>query len=182
MDAVAVLMGGFDFATVASLSTLELVGVATIAVIAAKLLLGYISPCLYVWLLRPMAPKVVVHATPDESAEVLEGKSKFDPARLKGESKVVHLWDPSTFDSLGEVPAMTPEQVDATVARAKVAQQEWRQSSFLKRRLLMRTFLRFFTENQEQCARVAVRDSGKVCTSPSPLACGFRSCVRLLDG
>ena len=85
-----------------------------------------------------------------------------------GESKVVHLWDPSTFDSLGEKQAMSVEQVNATVARAKVAQEQWRHSTFGQRRLLMRTMMRFFTENQEQCARVAVRDSGKVRAEPRP--------------
>lgn len=42
-----------------------------------------------------------------------------------------------------------------------MAQAEWGNSTFATRRLLMRTMLRYITENQEACARVAVRDSGK---------------------
>ena len=56
---------------------------------------------------------------------------------------------------------MTKAEVEACVAKARVAQETWGKSSFATRRLLMRTMLRFITENQENCARVAVRDSGK---------------------
>lgn len=170
MDFSAALNGvmGSNASHFANASTFELIGVATIALLAAKFVTGYVLPFLYAWVLRPMPPKVTVKPKPDESAEVLEGLPKFDPRRLVGESKVVHLWDPSTFDSLGEKQAMSVEQVNATVARAKVAQEQWRHSTFGQRRLLMRTMMRFFTENQEQCARVAVRDSGKVHAEPRP--------------
>lgn len=49
----------------------------------------------------------------------------------------------------------------AIVDKARIAQQSWKNSSFAKRKLLMRTMLRYITENQETCARVAVRESGK---------------------
>uniref|UniRef100_A0A6B2L1U5 Cyclic nucleotide-binding domain-containing protein n=1 Tax=Arcella intermedia TaxID=1963864 RepID=A0A6B2L1U5_9EUKA len=65
------------------------------------------------------------------------------------------------MDYFGELKAMTPDQVRAAVARARKAQHIWKSSTFSKRKLLMRTMLRYITENQEHCARVAVRDSGK---------------------
>jgi len=56
---------------------------------------------------------------------------------------------------------MTKTQVNRAVSKARKAQEQWKNSSFAQRRLLMRTLLRYITENQENCARVACRDSGK---------------------
>ena len=49
----------------------------------------------------------------------------------------------------------------AIVDRARIAQESWKKSSFATRKTLMRVMLRYITENQETCARVAVRESGK---------------------
>lgn len=105
--------------------------------------------------------KIHVELKEDEKAEVLTGKPKFDPKLLENEKSTVYLWDPSTFDLLGTTKAMSAEEVKATVARARVAQEQWKHSSFAKRRELLRIMLRYITENQENCARVAVRESGK---------------------
>jgi acyl-CoA reductase-like NAD-dependent aldehyde dehydrogenase len=80
---------------------------------------------------------------------------------LENEQKVVHLWDPSTMDYFGSKPVMSADEVKEIVRRGKVAQSQWKNSSFETRKLLMRTMLRYITENQENCARVAVRESGK---------------------
>jgi len=56
---------------------------------------------------------------------------------------------------------MNNDEVKNIVQRARIAQSSWKKSSFATRQLLMRTMLRYITENQEACARVAVRDSGK---------------------
>eukprot|EP01034_Spumella_vulgaris_P022998 gene22998-29184_t len=56
---------------------------------------------------------------------------------------------------------MTEQQVKDIVSRGKVAQDKWKDSTFATRKLLMRTMLRYITENKESCARVAVRESGK---------------------
>jgi len=110
-------------------------------------------------------PKVIVEMDDDESAEVLIGKPKIkDPTKLmKNAPKMIPLFDPSTWDILGEgeIPAMGKDEVNDAVQRARIAQETWKDSSFAQRRLLMRTMQRFITENQENCARVAVRDSGK---------------------
>lgn len=71
------------------------------------------------------------------------------------------MWDPSTLDYFGSKSVMSPDEVKETVKRARNAQNLWKNSSFQTRKLLMRTMLRYITENQENCARVAVRDSGK---------------------
>ena len=56
---------------------------------------------------------------------------------------------------------MGEAEVKECVNKARIAQAQWKKPSFQTRRLLMRTMLKYITENQENCARVAVRDSGK---------------------
>eukprot|EP01031_Cornospumella_fuschlensis_P038858 gene38858-47261_t len=111
--------------------------------------------------LETAPPKITVKLEKEELEEKLEGYPKFDPRKLDGEREKVYKWDPSTYDYLGEMPAMSAQQVQAAVQRARVAQAEWKKSSFATRKLLMRIMLRYITENQEHCARVAVRESGK---------------------
>lgn len=55
--------------------------------------------------------KVTVTIENDEMAEKLEGLPKFDTKKLIGEQKKVFLWDPSTLDYFGEIPAMSKEEV-----------------------------------------------------------------------
>ena len=105
--------------------------------------------------------KVTVAIEDEENLEILKGYPKFDQQKLIGEQKTVYLWDPSTLDYFGSIPAMTADEVKVKVNKARIAQESWKKSSFRKRRALMRTMLRYITENQETCARVAVRESGK---------------------
>jgi len=48
-------------------------------------------------------------------------------------------------------------QVDAVVAKARVASDVWKQSSFEQRRHALRTILKFVLENQAQMAQVKRR-------------------------
>ena len=113
------------------------------------------------FLFGPHPRKVVVPMFEEQQHDILKDRPKFDPEKLKGETKVVYQWDPSTMDYFGEIPAMTKSQVENVVMKAKKAQSRWKHSSFRTRKLLMRTMLRYITENQDACARVAVRESGK---------------------
>jgi len=142
-----------------SMSVLEQVGVAASTLVAFKVLSWLKSFLGFVFQLPP--PKVTVPIEPSESADVLPNASKIDPSKLCSNKNKVQLFDPATYDNLGEVPVTTKAQVEEKVQKAREAQKEWRKSSFAHRRLLMRTMLRYITENQENCARVACRDSGK---------------------
>lgn len=140
-------------------SIIYVAGLITICVV-------FLKACMYLFdflgfVFAPEPPKVTVTMTKEESSTVLEGYPKFDPARLVGEQKIVHKWDPSTMDYFGSVEAMGEDEVRAIVAKGRVAQEKWATSSFATRRLLMRTMQRFISENQEDCARVAVRENGK---------------------
>ena len=113
-------------------------------------------------LLAPAPPKVVVPIMAEEMAEVLDAnQEKFNPEKLRGEQNVVHMWDPSTLDYFGTKKVMDDAEVKKIVGNARVAQNVWKMSTFATRKKLMRTMLRYITENQEVCARVAVRESGK---------------------
>lgn len=141
------------------LNLIESVGYITIIIITGHLLKYTFT--FIVKFLQNSPKKIVIELTKEESNVILEGYPKFDLKKLEGETKVVHMWDPSTLDYFGSKPVMSTEEVNEVVNRARIAQNTWKNSSFKTRKLLMRTMLRYITENQENCARVAVRDSGK---------------------
>ena len=141
------------------LKPLEVLGVVVLAYASLRVL--HVVAKFAGKLLEPSPQKITVALAKEEQEDVLTGYPKFDPNLLANESKRVFLWDPSTLDYFGEVPAMSVDEVNAAVAKARVAQKSWKESSFSTRKLLMKTMLRYITENQENCARVAVRDSGK---------------------
>lgn len=137
----------------------QMLGYAALLFVAIKALsLVFNFLC---WFLQPLPPKVVVEITADEKGDVLGNKPKFDLNKLGKSPNEVHLFDPSTLEYFGSKPVMTDDDVRKCVAKARDAQQIWKSSSFATRKLLMRTMLRYITENQEVCAKVAVRDSGK---------------------
>ena len=97
----------------------------------------------------------------EEASDTLPNKT-IDPSKLLGpDSGLVQLWDPSTLQDLGTRKVMGKGEVAAAVGKARAAQAAWKGSSFATRRQLMRTLQRFIVENQQTCARVAVRESGK---------------------
>ena len=135
------------------------VGLVTTCVVFLKTVQWVVKSLGFIFESQP--PKVEVNMTKEESTTVLDGYPKFDTDLLNKDQSIIHLWDPSTLDYFGKINTMDDKEVKAVVAKGRVAQQEWVKSSFTKRRLLMRTMQRFIVENQENCARVAVRESGK---------------------
>lgn len=142
-----------------SYSLLEAAGglfIVLLVLKAAKAISGFL-----VAFTAPAPKQVYVELTAEEKNEKLDGYPKFDPIKLNGENNKIHLWDPSTMDYFGAIDAMGEKQVKDIVLKARNAQKVWKKSSFATRRLLMRTMQRYITENQDNCARVAVRESGK---------------------
>lgn len=144
---------------VLSMNILEIVGITVLVIIIYKFLRIFLN---ILSNLMSSSPKhIKIQLTIEESQDKLQGYPKFDPSKLIGEQKKVYLWDPSTLDYFGELKAMNADEVNEAVKCARVAQSSWKNSSFTKRKLLMKTMLKYITENKEHCARVAVRDSGK---------------------
>mmetsp|Transcript_102032 Transcript_102032/g.286774 ORF Transcript_102032/g.286774 Transcript_102032/m.286774 type:complete len:607 (-) Transcript_102032:122-1942(-) len=157
---------GFLTGTIVAVDTFTSKYLGCDAVIAVLLI--YAGVRLWRWLGQDMlsphsdTPKVIVVPGEEESSKELPGRRKFDYAKEWGASKSsVPCWDPATMDYLGEVPAHSADDVRKAVARARVAQQKWAESSFSKRRQLLRVIQRFILENAETIATVACRESGK---------------------
>ncbi len=69
--------------------------------------------------------------------------------------------DPATRAHLGTVKVDSPADVDATVARAKAAQQSWRKTPFAERKRVLRAILAYVVENKEMLCAEITRASGK---------------------
>lgn len=75
--------------------------------------------------------------------------------------KYITCYDPSTALHLDTLAADTEGDIAAKVELAKRAQVEWSESSWNDRRRVLRSFLAWLVKEQEVCARVACRDTGK---------------------
>lgn len=88
--------------------------------------------------------------------------------------KFITAFDPATGYHLATVSADTPEDIAQKIEWSKEAQKSWKTTTFTQRRRVMRTLLKWLVDNQDACARMACRDTGKTCalllskfTSPS---------------
>jgi acyl-CoA reductase-like NAD-dependent aldehyde dehydrogenase len=74
---------------------------------------------------------------------------------------MIQCYDPASGQRLGEVPAMTPVDVDRVCRAAAAAQKEWRTTTFAQRRAVLRTLQRYIATHAAEICRVSARDSGK---------------------
>jgi len=86
-----------------------------------------------------------------ESQDVIDAPRHTHPARLP--TATIPCYDPATMQSLGSVPAMSPDEVRAAIADCRAAQAVWKDSSFAQRRALMRVLLKYVVDNQETLCR-----------------------------
>ncbi|TFK56634.1 Aldedh-domain-containing protein [Heliocybe sulcata] len=82
------------------------------------------------------------------------------PFRPEGR-RYITSYDPATGLHLGTIVADDPTEIQQKIEAAGAAQKEWRQTSFAQRRRVIRSLKKWLVENQESCARVACRDTGK---------------------
>src|SRR5688572_21088200 len=76
-------------------------------------------------------------------------------------SDQIECIDPATRAPLGAVRVDPPAEVNAAVARAKIAQKAWGAASFAERRRVLSALLAYTVEHKDEiCAEVA-RGSGK---------------------
>lgn len=74
-------------------------------------------------------------------------------------------FDPATGLHLGTVAVDTAEDIRDKILKAKDAQRAWKSTTFIQRRRVVRTLLKWLVDNQDACARMACRDTGKTCES-----------------
>ncbi|EGO21748.1 hypothetical protein SERLADRAFT_451764 [Serpula lacrymans var. lacrymans S7.9] len=70
-------------------------------------------------------------------------------------------FDPANSLHLGTFLADNKREIEAKINLAAQAQVEWRDTTFSRRRRVMRSLLKWLVDNQDVCARVACRDTGK---------------------
>ncbi len=93
----------------------------------------------------------------------------------------ITCFDPSTGFHLGTFLADNEVEIQGKILRARNSQQKWKDTTFQQRRRVMRSLLKWLVDNQEACARVACRDTGKTCMSRSfVLLRNAHRCVPLL--
>lgn len=69
--------------------------------------------------------------------------------------------DPATREPLGSVRIDSPADVDAAVARARVAQKAWAKTSFAERKRVLSAMLAWTVEHKEEICAEVQRGSGK---------------------
>jgi hypothetical protein len=73
----------------------------------------------------------------------------------------IQCFDPSTKQHLGEIKAMTAEDVHELCEKAANAQKSWSRTTFAQRRQVLRTIQTYILAHVEDICRVCTRDSGK---------------------
>lgn len=74
----------------------------------------------------------------------------------------LEVLNPATEEVIATVPAATPQDVDAAVARATAAQAKWAATAPADRARLLRRFAATVDEHLEELARLEVREAGHV--------------------
>ncbi|PPR03524.1 hypothetical protein CVT24_007010 [Panaeolus cyanescens] len=86
---------------------------------------------------------------------------KLRPAFQAPGREWITSYDPATGKHIGTFLADNAFEIEEKIAKAQRAQLTWKNSSFQKRRRVMRSLLKWLVDNQEACAKVACRDTGK---------------------
>jgi acyl-CoA reductase-like NAD-dependent aldehyde dehydrogenase len=79
---------------------------------------------------------------------------KKDPTKL-------NCYDPSTKQLLGQAKNMSAQDVQEILQKAKQAQEEWKNTTFAQRRMVLRTIQKYVVQHVEDICRVSARESGK---------------------
>ncbi|TQL48416.1 succinate-semialdehyde dehydrogenase/glutarate-semialdehyde dehydrogenase [Homoserinimonas aerilata] len=79
-------------------------------------------------------------------------------------SASIALIDPSTGDSLGSVPALDRDELDAALSETLAAQRAWRTTSLAERSELLRNVARMLRDEVEDHATLISREMGKPVT------------------
>jgi acyl-CoA reductase-like NAD-dependent aldehyde dehydrogenase len=75
----------------------------------------------------------------------------------------ITCFDPATALHLDTVLADNKEDIERKIREAAIAQKRWKHTTFAERRRVIRSLKAWIIENQELCAKVACRDTGKTC-------------------
>ncbi|KAJ7074290.1 aldehyde dehydrogenase domain-containing protein [Mycena amicta] len=90
-----------------------------------------------------------------------EENEDIAPAMSVQGARYITCFDPATGLHLATLKADSEEEIAHKIKLAQIAQKTWKQTSFGRRRRVMRSLNKWLVENQDVCARTACRDTGK---------------------
>lgn len=100
---------------------------------------------------------------PNASLDSHVENSDLRPLLPMADRKFITSFDPATGLHLATVVVDTAEDIANKINQAKEAQKNWKLTTFTQRRRVIRTLLKWLVDNQDVCARMACRDTGKTC-------------------
>ncbi|EME49676.1 hypothetical protein DOTSEDRAFT_164262 [Dothistroma septosporum NZE10] len=100
---------------------------------------------------------------PEQCKPGWQGKVLHRPS-IKVPGTAIQCYAPASGQLLGFVNPSTPDRIDRIIARASVAQQRWKATTYVQRRKVLKTLLKFLLDNTEAIVRAACLDSGKTRT------------------
>ena len=106
-------------------------------------------------------PASISVPAPEQCAPGWTGKVLAQPAIKVPGSTAIQCYAPATGQLLALINPTTPDGIDRVISKAAAAQRQWAKTTFVQRRRVLRTLLKFVLDNQETIARVACLDSGK---------------------
>lgn len=77
--------------------------------------------------------------------------------------RYVTSFDPATSLHIGTFVTDNEADIATKIDRAARSQQDWSDTTFGKRRRVIRSLLKWLVDHQNEAARVACRDTGKTC-------------------
>ncbi|EPT03543.1 hypothetical protein FOMPIDRAFT_1022465 [Fomitopsis schrenkii] len=108
-----------------------------------------------------IGPRFEAHKIPNPNLESHLLYPEIRPSLWTEDRRWITCFDPATGFHLDTVRADSAYEITHKIARASDAQREWKQTSFRDRRRVMLSLKKWLVDNQETCARVACRDTGK---------------------
>ncbi|KAH9913364.1 meiotic sister-chromatid recombination aldehyde dehydrogenase [Fomitopsis serialis] len=108
-----------------------------------------------------IGPRFEAHKIPNPNLESHQLYPELRPSIFVEGVRYITCFDPATGFHLATLPADNAGQITNKIARAADAQKEWKKTSFRDRRRVMLSLKKWLVDNQETCARVACRDTGK---------------------
>ncbi|CAN6619784.1 hypothetical protein TRVA0_007S03796 [Trichomonascus vanleenenianus] len=131
--------------------------VAVLIVTSVVLLYRYFSRSAKLEQAVPFTMQVPEQALPHWKGKRISPVSVFNPE----DPANIQCYCPATGQSLGSVPAATPEDIDNAISACREAQLAWKETSFSQRRKVLNTIAKFVYDHQDDIARIACRDTGK---------------------
>ena len=125
--------------------------------------IGFVSCVCLILVVYLNYPSPVPSILPDGlMVDTPEGLVVEEKRTRSGSGKgLISCRDPGTMEILGYAPAMTADQVKSSIHKARVAQQEWKYSSFAQRKRVLSVMLKYILEHQEEICTISAKDSGK---------------------